>query len=205
MGQGQDVVAERYLEMAHREGHWVILNNIHLMPRWLLRLEKMLDDFALEGSHEKFRLFLTSDPSNGIPIGLLARCIKLTNEPPGGLKAKLKSALCTFPSDVWEEADGKTKSILFGLCYFHGLMLERKLFGPLGYNMMYPFAVGDLRDSFKCLSNYMENSGGGKIPWMDLKYIFGEIMYGGHIVNDFDRLMANEYLNFIMKVWLGWD
>ena len=23
----------------------------------------------------------------------------------------------------------------------------------------------------------MENSGGGKIPWQDLKYIFGEIMY----------------------------
>lgn len=45
----------------------------------------------------------------------------------------------------------------------------------------------------------MENSGGGKIPWQDLKYIFGEIMYGGHIVNDFDRLLANEYLNFFMK------
>ena len=24
-------------------------------------------------------------------------------------------------------------------------------------------------------------------------------MYGGHIVNDFDRLMSSEYLNFIMK------
>jgi hypothetical protein len=45
----------------------------------------------------------------------------------------------------------------------------------------------------------MENSGGGKIPWEDLKYIFGDIMYGGHIVNDFDRLMSTEYLNFIMK------
>uniref|UniRef100_A0A7S1FPR5 Dynein heavy chain C-terminal domain-containing protein n=1 Tax=Corethron hystrix TaxID=216773 RepID=A0A7S1FPR5_9STRA len=45
----------------------------------------------------------------------------------------------------------------------------------------------------------MDNSGGGKVPWEDLKYIFGEIMYGGHIVNDFDRLVANEYLNFFMK------
>jgi dynein heavy chain len=62
----------------------VILNNIHLMLRWLVTLEKMLDDFAVEGSHTKFRLFLTSDPSRGIPIGILARCIKLTNEPPAG-------------------------------------------------------------------------------------------------------------------------
>ena len=47
------------------------------------------------------------------------------------------------------------------------------------------------------LSNYMENSGGGKIPWADLRYIFGEIMYGGHIVNDFDRKMCNTYLGEI--------
>jgi dynein heavy chain len=45
----------------------------------------------------------------------------------------------------------------------------------------------------------MENSGGGKIPWADLRYIFGEIMYGGHIVNDFDRKMCNTYLDFFMK------
>ena len=56
-------------------------------------------------------------------------------------------------------------------------MMERKLYGPMGFNMMYPFSIGDLRDSAVCLTNYMENSGGGKIPWQDLKYIFGEIMY----------------------------
>lgn len=55
------------------------------------------------------------------------------------------------------------------------------------------------RDSAVCLSNYLETSVGGKIPWADLKYIFGEIMYGGHIVNDFDRLLANTYLDFYMK------
>jgi dynein heavy chain len=42
-------------------------------------------------------------------------------------------------------------------------------------------------------------TGGGKIPWADLRYIFGEIMYGGHIVNDFDRKMCSTYLDFFMK------
>ncbi|CAM9682439.1 unnamed protein product, partial [Phaeothamnion confervicola] len=199
MGQGQDVVAMACLETAHRNGHWVILNNIHLMPRWLLELEKKLDEFAVEGSHDKFRLFLSSDPSRAIPIGILSRCIKLTNEPPAGLKANLKRAFATFSRDYVEEADAKTKSILFGLCHFHAIMMERKLYGPMGFNMMYPFSTGDLRDSAVCLQNYMENSGGGKIPWQDLRYIFGEIMYGGHIVNDFDRLLASTYLEWFMK------
>jgi dynein heavy chain len=199
MGQGQDVVAMSCLETAHRNGHWVILNNVHLMPKWLIELEKKLDEYALEGSHEKFRVFLTSDPSNTVPIGILNRCIKLTSEPPAGLKANLKRAWGFFAKDYIDEADSKTKSILFGLCHFHSILMERKQFGPMGYNMKYPFSIGDLRDSAKCLQNYMDNIGGGKIPWEDLKYIFGEIMYGGHIVNDFDRLLANEYLNFYMK------
>ena len=199
MGQGQDVIAMSYLETANTNGHWVILNNVHLMPKWLTELEKKLDKYAAEESHEKFRLFLTSDPSNTIPIGILNRCIKLTNEPPSGLKANLKRAWCFFPKEYIEDADSKTKSILFGLCHFHSIIMERKLFGPMGFNMKYPFSIGDLRDSATCLQNYMENSGGGKIPWQDLKYIFGEIMYGGHVVNDFDRLLVNEYLNFYMK------
>jgi len=199
MGQGQDIIAMANLETAHRNGHWVILNNIHLMPRWLIELEKKLDEFAQEGSHDKFRLFLSSDPSTGIPIGILNRCIKLTNEPPAGLKANLKRAFACFSREQIDEADSKMKSILFGLCVFHAIMIERKMYGPMGFNMQYPFSTGDLRDSAVCLNNYMENTGGGKIPWADLKYIFGEIMYGGHIVNDFDRTLANSYLDWYMK------
>jgi dynein heavy chain len=199
MGQGQDIIAMRTLENAHRNGHWVILNNIHLMPSWLEELEKKLDEFALEGSHERFKLYLSSEPANSIPIGILNRSIKLTNEPPTGLKANLKRAFASFSKEQFDEYDSKTKSILFGLCHFHSIMLERKMYGPLGYNMMYPFGVGDLRDSSVVLNNYMEQSGGGKIPWQDLRYIFGEIMYGGHIVNDFDRLMANTYLEWFMR------
>merc|ERR1711998_763276 len=33
----------------------------------------------------------------------------------------------------------------------------------------------------------------------DLRYLFGEIMYGGHIVNDFDRIMCGTYLEFFMR------
>jgi dynein heavy chain, axonemal len=199
MGQGQDVIAMRCLEMAHRQGHWVILNNVHLMPNWLIELEKKLDEFALEGSHKRFRLFLSSDASNAIPIGILNRCIKITNEPPAGLRANIKRAFASLNRENFEESDSKMKSILFGLCHFHAVMLERKMYGPMGYNMMYPFSIGDLRDSSVILANYMDNSGGGKIPWADLRYLFGEIMYGGHIVNDFDRKLCGSYLDCFMR------
>ena len=44
----------------------------------------------------------------------------------------------------------------------------------------------------------MENTS-GKIPWEDLRYIFGQIMYGGHIVNDFDRILCVAYLDHYLK------
>ena len=45
LGQGQDVVAMNKLDIGHKEGHWVMLQNVHLMPLFLLELEKKLDEF----------------------------------------------------------------------------------------------------------------------------------------------------------------
>jgi len=199
LGQGQDIVAMNKLEIGHKEGHWVMLQNIHLMPRFLIELEKKLDIYAVEGSHPNFRLFLSSDPSNEIPIGLLERSIKLTNEPPQGLKQNMKRAFTFFSKEDIEDKDPKIKTILFALCYFHTVMIERRKFGPKGWNMHYPFNMGDLRDSSIVLQNYMEqNAASGKIPWDDLRYIFGEIMYGGHIVDDWDRRFCSAFLENLM-------
>merc|ERR1719171_1560681 len=199
MGQGQDVVAMEKMEMGHKEGHWVMLQNIHLMPRWCMELEKKMDGYAIEGSHPNFRLYLSADPSKGIPIGILDRCVKLTNEPPQGLVANLVRAFANFKKEEFEDRDSKVKAILFGLCHFHAVMLERKKFGPMGYNMMYPFSTGDLCDSAGVLYNYLENNSSGKVPWEDLRYLFGEIMYGGHIVDDWDRRTCKYYLEFFMN------
>jgi dynein heavy chain len=79
-------------------------------------------------------------------------------------------------------------------------MLERRKFGPKGWNMMYPFSVGDLRDSALVMKNYMDNNAAsGKVPWDDLKYLIGEIMYGGHIVDDRDRIFTKAFLDNMMN------
>merc|ERR1719161_1690500 len=40
MGQGQDVIAMAKLAKGHLDGEWVMLQNIHLMPKWCVELEK---------------------------------------------------------------------------------------------------------------------------------------------------------------------
>jgi dynein heavy chain len=200
MGQGQDDVAHELLFMGHKQGHWIILNNVHLMPGWMGSLERQLDEFSLDdASHPRFRVFLTAEPSTNVPIGILSRCIKLANEPPSGLKANLKRAFSSFDPNMFDEMDFKSRAIVFGLCHFHSVMMERRKFGAMGFNNSYPFSLGDLRDSTVCLNNYMEANQGGKVPWTDLKYLFGQIIYGGHIVNDFDRITCMTLLDFFMR------
>lgn len=198
LGEGQDVVAMNRLDIGSREGHWVVLENIHLMPKWTHALEKRLDEIEEEGPHANFRVYLSAEPASYIPIGLLDRSIKLTNEPPQGLKANLKRAFASFEKDEFEFKDPKVKAIMFGLCHFHSILIERIKFGPKGWNCKYPFNTGDLMDSSTVLSNYLENSS-DKVPWKDIRYIFGEILYGGHITDDWDRLLCMTYLRFYMK------
>lgn len=62
LGQGQEIVAENALEVAGEKGHWVILQNIHLVARWLATLEKKLEQ-NWEKSHKKYRVFLSAEPA----------------------------------------------------------------------------------------------------------------------------------------------
>ncbi|NWY19277.1 DYH9 protein, partial [Aphelocoma coerulescens] len=203
LGQGQEVVAEQALDLAAKEGHWVILQNIHLVAKWLSSLEKKLEQHS-EGSHRDFRVFVSAEPapcpeSHVIPQGILENSIKITSEAPTGMHANLHKALDNFSQDTLEmcSQEKEFRSILFALCYFHAVVAERRKFGPQGWNRSYPFSTGDLTISVNVLYNYLEAS--SKVPYDDLRYLVGEIMYGGHITDDWDRRLCKTYLEEFIK------
>ncbi|XP_010617035.1 dynein heavy chain 17, axonemal [Fukomys damarensis] len=198
LGQGQEVVAENALDVAAENGHWVILQNIHLVARWLSTLDKKVERYST-GSHDDYRVFISAEPapspeSHIIPQGILENAIKITNEPPTGMHANLHKALDLFTQDTLEMCSKEIefKCILFALCYFHAVVAERRKFGAQGWNRSYPFNNGDLTISINVLYNYLEAN--AKVPWDDLRYLFGEIMYGGHITDDWDRRLCRTYL-----------
>lgn len=96
MGQGQEKGAENALDLAAKEGHWIMLQNIHLMQTWCLTLEIKLEKCILT-AHPEFRCFLSSEPPpmptwKIIPEPILQNAIKVANEAPSDLKANLKRA-----------------------------------------------------------------------------------------------------------------
>merc|ERR1719421_1828970 len=205
MGQGQETVAINALNKVAKEGGWIMLQNIHLMQGWLKTLERgleMIEEFAVP----EFRCILTSEPPSAlygplqelVPESILQKCIKIADEAPQDVKSNLRRAWSKFQQDHIDACTQpkEYKSCLFALCFFHSLISGRIKFGAQGWSRKYPFNDGDLTICAMVLNNYLNaaNKQGTEVPWPDLRYIFGEIMYGGHITDFWDRRVNNTYL-----------
>lgn len=189
LGQGQGVVALELIRKAKIEGNWVLLQNCHLAKSFMPELEAMLEEIAekAEEFHESFRLFLTSMPTVYFPVSILQNGIKLTTEPPRGLKANLKRSLQNLTEEQLAACDKKETfhKLTLGLCFFHALVQERRKFGPLGWNIRYEFNDSDLETSRTVLEMLLNEQ--ASTPWDALTFVVGHINYGGRVTDDWDQ------------------
>ncbi|GFH17527.1 uncharacterized protein HaLaN_14185, partial [Haematococcus lacustris] len=78
-------------------------------------LERICESLAPHNTDERFRLWMTSLPSEAFPASVLQSCIKMTNEPPSGLRANMRHCLSCEPlssPDFWEYSDAAPDSAL---------------------------------------------------------------------------------------------
>jgi dynein heavy chain len=88
---------------------------------------------------------------------------------------------------------------------FHGLVVARKKYGcgnaigatsGIGWCMDYPFSLGDLTAALRTATAAIDAA--PRVPWADLRYLVGDILYGGHVVEAPDRELVAAYLRRLL-------
>ncbi|XP_075307002.1 dynein axonemal heavy chain 2 [Odontesthes bonariensis] len=195
LGQGQAPIAKNMIEEGVKNGHWVFLANCHLSLSWMPDLDKVIKELSVQNSHPKFRLWLSSSPHPEFPITILQAGIKMTTEPPKGVKANMKRLyqLVTEAQFCRCSRPSLYRRLLFSLCFFHSILLERKKFRQMGWNIVYGFNDSDFEVSESLLCLYLDKY--EEIPWDALKYLIAGVIYGGHVTDDCDRRLLTTYIN----------
>uniref|UniRef100_A0A8D1JL20 AAA+ ATPase domain-containing protein n=1 Tax=Sus scrofa TaxID=9823 RepID=A0A8D1JL20_PIG len=197
MGQGQEKVALQLLETAVARGQWLMLQNCHLLVKWLKDLEKSLE--RITKPHPDFRLWLTTDPTKGFPIGILQKSLKVVTEPPNGLKLNMRATYFKISHEMLDQCPHPAfKSLVYVLAFFHAVVQERRKFGKIGWNVYYDFNESDFQVCMEILNTYLTKAfqqHDPRIPWGSLKYLIGEVMYGGRAIDSFDRRILTIYMD----------
>jgi dynein heavy chain len=190
MGEGVLEIAVSIVETCRQTGDWVYFQNCHLGLDFMSKLDIMLKNTELEWNPE-MRIWLSCEPRNEFPIGLLHQSLKVTNEPPKGIKAgmlKTYSSVVTAEKlDIFEYKEWK--NLVFALSFIHSLVIERRKYGALGFCVPYDFNNSDLEASILFVEKQFSRESdlpdkkppSEMINFKTLTNVVSNILYGGRI------------------------
>lgn len=122
----------------------------------------------------------------------------LVFEPASGLKANLLRSLSSIPAQRIAKTPAERSRLYFLVCWFHALVQERLRYQPLGWANSYEFSDSDLRVACDTLDSALDsvaqnrsNVAPDKLPWLALRTLLSQCIYGGKIDNQFDQVSCS--------------
>jgi len=180
-------------------GEWILLCNCHLSVSWLPKLESIVEALT-EAIHPNFRLWMTSMPSPVFPVSVLQNSVKMTMEPPTGIRSNLLQTYEMFDDKMLMDCrkPDEYKKLLFAFSFFHAIVQDRRKFGAIGWNIPYAFTFEDFDVCRRQLKIFLDEY--EVTPFRVLNYLGSEINYGGRVTDDKDvRLIKSILARFVQE------
>lgn len=201
MGQGQEIHARKLIGACIKDGGWTLLQNCHLGLEYMNELVNQLMELEKTEAnvHENFRVWITTEVHKNFPINLLQLSIKYTNEPPSGIRAGLKRTYGNLNQDLLDYSQNPYYlPLIYAVSFLHTIVQERRKYGPLGWNIPYEFNLADWLASCMFIQNHLDALDPKRgISWSTLRYMLGEVQYGGRVTDDYDKRLLNTFA----RVW----
>ncbi|XP_068177150.1 dynein heavy chain domain-containing protein 1 [Antennarius striatus] len=170
-------------------GHWLVLNDCHLLEHWsdgvLARFGDLIDSLHLPGRqctiHACFRLwFVTRDDAPCcIPGAVRMWAVPLVCDAPWDLKEELGYSLRQATSFTRRRALSKENAELLHRCaIFHSVLLQRRLYGRPGGTCSWT------QQDLSCLmEDHVWISGLCQDGAKALRFLAAQLVHGGHVLD----------------------
>lgn len=203
LNQDQLTYTLNEIEENSKIGGWIYLANTHLTLKNIPILEKKLDDIT-DTMHPDFRIIISTGPTEKYPISFLQKCEKVVYENPKGIGVNMTRLLQDLikenakeESVKHERADIKTiylGKLVYSLCMFHSIVIERKKFKNYGWSNSYDFNNSDFNICYDIIKSYVKksNSNPNDFPWKAIQELVA-INYGSRFTNDKDLRLLDTY------------
>eukprot|EP01084_Bolivina_argentea_P098550 177112_1 len=127
-------------------------------------------------------------PTANFPVSILQRSVKITNEPPRAYLGFNNEIL----NNIYKTKPNQFKIMLFELCMYHLLILDRRKYGPLG------FCESDLRVYICVQQLYEFVDMFEEIPFKQIHCLIYDINYGGTVTDNTDtrtsKIILDEFI-----------
>ena len=137
-------------------------------------------------------------PSASFPVSVLQNSVKMTMEPPTGLRSNMLRTYANLDNKELNDCakPQEYKRLMFAFSFFHAIVQDRRKFGPIGWNIPYAFTNEDFDVCKKQLKNFLDEY--ELIPYKVLNFLGSEVNYGGRVTDDKDiRLIKSILQRFV--------
>ncbi|XP_051531516.1 dynein heavy chain domain-containing protein 1 [Myxocyprinus asiaticus] len=214
------------LDSAIQNGHWLVLNNCHLLDCWDVRVvneltqivsyttKGNLTDLEANGGpfrdgrsvvkfvHPCFRLWLITKGDNpqSVPVAVRISAFHLVWDSSLDLKDELwSSARLTLSAALSFSSPGHSKDTvrpLLQCAILHSVLLQRQTFKHLGQGQLYFWTQEDL---LALIDAHVRIAKHCSDPTGALEYIAGHLVYGSHVSDHADLAAVRS----VVRVCLG--